>query len=165
MGTEHVGIEWDRLALTLTHDTAPADPVEETSDERRPLSPLDWLVAVVTAVPAFGAFVAVRVLMKTAPDRRSLIPDQNGFDARSAATTRSTRASRSFVGFFIWCYRRSVFGWYLNRQGPRCCFIPSCTEYAERVVSKYGLWRGLLLIGDRFRRCRPTYPGSRIDFP
>jgi putative component of membrane protein insertase Oxa1/YidC/SpoIIIJ protein YidD len=119
-------------------------------------------VALMSTLPACMAFVAVRILMKIAPDMHKYAAYSRTVRARKRG---SARVGRTFLAFFVACYRRSLFGWYLNRDDPRCCFIPSCTEYAERSVDKYGLWHGLLLTGDRFRRCRPSYPGSRIDFP
>jgi len=113
------------------------------------------IVAAVATIPAGLAFLFLRVLIKVVP-RPGPKPKR---------TPRSTWAGRSVVALFVWSYRRSWFGRYLNRDGSRCCFIPSCTEYTERAVASYGLWRGLILAGDRFRRCAPSYPGSRIDFP
>ncbi len=62
-------------------------------------------------------------------------------------------------------YRRSLLHRHLHRDGPPCRFIPSCTEYTVRAVTKWGLRRGLWMAGGRFRRCRPGYDGDYVDFP
>lgn len=59
-------------------------------------------------------------------------------------------------------YRRSDL---LHRGAPRCTFIPSCSEYSLRALRKYGAMKGSLLTIQRLRRCRPSYTGSRVDFP
>ncbi|HCG00865.1 MAG TPA: membrane protein insertion efficiency factor YidD [Chloroflexi bacterium] len=68
--------------------------------------------------------------------------------------------------FALFMYQHSLQHWWLHRKTAyRCRFIPSCTEYAVRAVDKYGFSPGLLLIGDRFRRCNPMFEGDYVDFP
>jgi uncharacterized protein len=70
------------------------------------------------------------------------------------------------IRFAIFLYKRSWIRQRLHRRRKsRCRFIPSCSEYAIRAVQKYGLIRGLILIGGRFRRCRIDYEGDYVDFP
>jgi len=62
-------------------------------------------------------------------------------------------------------YRASFLQDYLERNGRRCFFIPSCTEFAPRAMHKYGLWHGLLLTLNRMRYCNRGYFGDYLDFP
>ncbi len=55
--------------------------------------------------------------------------------------------------------------------GARCCFEPSCSQYAVDAVQAHGFLRGLALAGWRLLRCNPFNAGgfdpvvksSRID--
>lgn len=44
--------------------------------------------------------------------------------------------------------------------GPCCRFYPSCSLYAEEVLLRHGLWRGLLLSLKRLIKCFPWHPGG-----
>lgn len=44
----------------------------------------------------------------------------------------------------------------------KCCFEPSCSEYAILALEKYGLIRGVLKSINRLKRCHP--PGG-VDYP
>lgn len=44
----------------------------------------------------------------------------------------------------------------------KCCFEPSCSEYAILALEKYGLIRGVLKAINRLKRCHP--PGG-VDYP
>lgn len=46
--------------------------------------------------------------------------------------------------------------------GPRCRFVPSCSEYAQEAFETHGLWRGGRLTLSRLCRCRPG-GGSGYD--
>ncbi|HEY3314203.1 MAG TPA: membrane protein insertion efficiency factor YidD [Bacillota bacterium] len=48
---------------------------------------------------------------------------------------------------------------------PTCRFYPSCSDYAEQAVAKYGAARGLLLAGRRLLRCHPFHPGGYDPVP
>ena len=61
-----------------------------------------------------------------------------------------------------------------SQDGPRCQFMPSCSEYARMVIRRHGLLAGLLMASDRYQRCnglqRERYPldprtGKRLDPP
>jgi putative membrane protein insertion efficiency factor len=49
--------------------------------------------------------------------------------------------------------------------GPRCRFHPSCSEYALGALDRFGLLRGLWLIGTRLMRCHPWHPGGINPLP
>lgn len=44
----------------------------------------------------------------------------------------------------------------------KCCFKPSCSEYAILALEKHGLIKGIKLSIKRFKRCQP--PGGE-DYP
>lgn len=44
----------------------------------------------------------------------------------------------------------------------KCCFEPSCSDYAILAIEKYGAIRGVIKTINRLRRCHP--PGG-IDYP
>jgi putative membrane protein insertion efficiency factor len=49
--------------------------------------------------------------------------------------------------------------------GPRCRFVPSCSEYALDALEKHGPWHGGLLALRRVARCHPlTWLGGGSGF-
>ena len=46
--------------------------------------------------------------------------------------------------------------------GPRCRFVPSCSEYAMQAIERHGPLRGSWLAARRILRCHP-WGGSGID--
>ncbi len=46
--------------------------------------------------------------------------------------------------------------------GPRCRFLPTCSEYAAEAFSCHGAWGGLRLSLRRIARCHP-WGGSGYD--
>jgi uncharacterized protein len=49
--------------------------------------------------------------------------------------------------------------------GVNCRFAPSCSEYAEAVVEKYGAFTGCCLAIKRLSRCHPWHPGGSDPVP
>lgn len=39
--------------------------------------------------------------------------------------------------------------------GRQCRYLPTCSEYTEEAISKYGLWAGSWMGLARFQRCGP----------
>jgi len=39
--------------------------------------------------------------------------------------------------------------------GRTCRHLPTCSEYADVAIARFGLWRGGWMAGARFWRCRP----------
>ena len=61
----------------------------------------------------------------------------------------------------VWCIK--VYQCYAPLKiRSRCCYTPSCSEYAILALEKYGVVRGYKMTIDRLLRCHP--PGG-IDFP
>ena len=46
---------------------------------------------------------------------------------------------------------------------PRCRFIPSCSQYAQEAVEKYGAAKGGWLALKRLARCHPFHRGGWYD--
>ncbi|MGA6183150.1 membrane protein insertion efficiency factor YidD [Stenotrophomonas sp. NPDC077421] len=49
--------------------------------------------------------------------------------------------------------------------GPRCRFVPSCSEYAMQAISLHGPARGSWLAARRLGRCHPFHPGGVDEVP
>ncbi len=65
------------------------------------------------------------------------------------------RAGRGLILF----YRYTL----LALIGPRCRHLPSCSEYAEEAVMRFGLWAGAWMALARILRCQPLGT-SGLDF-
>jgi len=39
--------------------------------------------------------------------------------------------------------------------GPRCRHLPSCSEYADEAIARFGLWAGGWIAMARILRCQP----------
>ena len=48
---------------------------------------------------------------------------------------------------------------------PSCRFYPSCSEYAEKALTRHGAWRGGWLAARRVCRCGPWNPGGHDPVP
>jgi len=49
--------------------------------------------------------------------------------------------------------------------GPRCRFMPSCSEYAMQAIATHGPARGSWLAARRLGRCHPFHPGGIDEVP
>src|SRR6187401_3406165 len=47
--------------------------------------------------------------------------------------------------------------------GPRCRHLPSCSEYADEAIDRFGLWAGGWMALARILRCHP-WGTSGLDF-
>lgn len=123
------------------------------------------LTALGTAVTC-GLYVITVALVRFTPERSFRPRRPAGIDVARALPPEMAPRGDRIIRCAIGCYRHSWIRGYVHRDSTsKCRFIPSCSEYAEMAVRRYGLWRGLILIGARFRRCRPDYRGDYIDFP
>jgi len=50
-------------------------------------------------------------------------------------------------------------------HAPCCRFTPTCSEYAQEAVAKYGALRGLGLAARRLLRCHPFHAGGWDPVP
>ena len=75
--------------------------------------------------------------------------------AMSVVTRLPRLAGRGMILF----YRYTL----LALIGPRCRHLPSCSEYAEEAVMRFGLWAGAWMALARILRCQP-WGTSGLDF-
>jgi putative membrane protein insertion efficiency factor len=47
--------------------------------------------------------------------------------------------------------------------GPRCRHLPTCSEYADEAIARFGLWAGGWMALARMLRCQP-WGTSGLDF-
>jgi putative membrane protein insertion efficiency factor len=60
-----------------------------------------------------------------------------------------------FFLFLIMIYRRFI----SPLMPPACRFVPSCSDYAEQAIKKYGI-KGVFLAVKRILKCHPFHPGG-----
>ena len=46
---------------------------------------------------------------------------------------------------------------------PACRFTPTCSQYAQEAITKYGALKGGWLALRRLLRCHPFYKGDHYD--
>ncbi len=51
--------------------------------------------------------------------------------------------------------------------GPRgvCRFTPTCSQYAQQAIAKYGVLKGTWLAVVRISKCHPFHPGGYDPVP
>ncbi|RUO43690.1 membrane protein insertion efficiency factor YidD [Aliidiomarina taiwanensis] len=49
--------------------------------------------------------------------------------------------------------------------GPRCRFVPTCSEYAIQAVKRFGVIKGSWLAIRRISKCHPGHPGGFDPIP
>ena len=47
--------------------------------------------------------------------------------------------------------------------GPRCRHLPTCSDYADQAITRFGLWAGSWMALARFLRCHP-WGTAGLDF-
>jgi len=55
--------------------------------------------------------------------------------------------------------------WISPLLGPRCRFVPSCSEYALEALERYGAVKGSWLAIKRLLRCQPLCKGGHDPVP
>lgn len=67
---------------------------------------------------------------------------------------------KRFGVFMIRCYRKA-FWW----KPAVCRFTPTCSQYTEDAILKYGLMKGSWMGAKRIARCNPFHPGGHDPVP
>jgi putative component of membrane protein insertase Oxa1/YidC/SpoIIIJ protein YidD len=124
------------------------------------------LTFVVATIGTCITYVITLALMRFAPERSYRIDRTVEFTEETVPAPDLHPRGDRIIRLAIFLYKRSWIRQRMHRhKKSRCRFIPSCSDYAIRAAQKYGLARGLILIGGRFRRCRLDYQGDYVDFP
>jgi len=59
-----------------------------------------------------------------------------------------------------------IYQWFIRPLiGPRCRFLPTCSEYAIEALHRHGVVRGSWLTTRRLCRCHPYNPGGIDPVP
>ena len=61
--------------------------------------------------------------------------------------------------FFIKAYQKHI-SVLFEKNGIKCKFYPSCSEYTKQAIEKYGSLKGLYLGIKRIARCNPFSKGG-----
>ena len=52
-----------------------------------------------------------------------------------------------------------------RKRRPTCRFVPSCSEYAETAITRFGAAKGGAMAMRRILRCNPLCRGGYDPFP
>jgi putative membrane protein insertion efficiency factor len=70
-----------------------------------------------------------------------------------------SRVPRCFGRALIVIYRHTI----AVLIGPRCRHLPTCSEYGDEAIGRFGLWAGGWMTLARILRCQP-WGTSGLDF-
>lgn len=56
-------------------------------------------------------------------------------------------------------YKRH-FSIFFEKNGVKCKYYPTCSEYAVQALEKYGFFKGIILAIKRFFKCNPFSKGG-----
>lgn len=77
-----------------------------------------------------------------------------------------TRAVTDYVSArFLIALLRGYKRWISPLLGPRCRFVPTCSEYAMEAIARFGALKGSWLALRRIGRCHPLHPGGHDPVP
>jgi putative membrane protein insertion efficiency factor len=75
------------------------------------------------------------------------------------------RAPARQISVRIYCVLVDGYRWTKTELHlhPRCRFVPSCSQYSQEAVRRFGFWKGIKLTYLRLDRCRPSVPEGTYD--
>ena len=62
-------------------------------------------------------------------------------------------------------YRRLLSPMLHSTGISNCRYTPTCSEYAEVAIARFGLWRGTWMALKRLARCHPFSKGGLDNVP
>lgn len=83
-----------------------------------------------------------------------------------AGSLDAARAPDAQLSVRLWCEGIAAYrSWVkpLLAGHVRCRFVPSCSEYSEQAVHRFGIVRGVALTVERLRRCNGRQPPASPD--
>jgi len=80
-------------------------------------------------------------------------------------TVRQATFAQSVIDRFLIGCLRLYKRWISPLLGPRCRFVPTCSEYAMEAIARFGAVRGSWLAARRIARCHPLHPGGHDPVP
>ena len=85
----------------------------------------------------------------------------------TAATAQACAAphSRIVIARLLILCLRGYKRWLSPLLGPRCRFVPTCSEYAMTAIARFGALKGGWLALRRIGRCHPLHPGGHDPVP
>jgi len=102
------------------------------------------------------------VILMTALRAEEVISQAEYWEKPLAPAPVTESSLRSAPGFFqaaalvlIRVYQKAI----STQDLPSCVFHPSCSRFAFGAIEHFGIWRGILLAGDRLLRCNPFAAG------
>jgi len=90
------------------------------------------------------------------------------YPAGTAAATATLCAAPPLpdvIDRFLITLLRGYKRWLSPLLGPRCRFMPSCSEYAMQAIGRFGALKGGWLALRRIGRCHPLNPGGHDPVP
>jgi putative membrane protein insertion efficiency factor len=81
------------------------------------------------------------------------------------AGRRDARTAPAVIARLLIALLRAYKRWLSPLLGPRCRFVPTCSEYAMQAIARHGALRGGWLALRRIGRCHPLNPGGHDPVP
>lgn len=113
-----------------------------------------------------GFFAATSGIPRRFPLRREgalLYPA--GRNAATASVAPPLPATDTVISRLLIALLRGYKRWISPLLGPRCRFVPTCSEYAMEAIARFGPVKGSYLAARRIARCHPLHPGGHDPVP
>jgi putative membrane protein insertion efficiency factor len=102
---------------------------------------------------------AISVVLKACSGKISLPWESNRMAGRRRIWTTVLDAPRQSARALVKAYRYTLSPWI----GLHCRHLPTCSDYADEALGRYGLWAGGWMTLARLLRCHP-FGTSGLDF-